>query len=173
MIDRREYSPDKNGFNFVVLDGKTGKVIDRASFDLSPEAGLRRLSEDTINVGIRFNGERKTADLWITPVTPDILAGRELHVYMFTWDKDNPKKITRTTLSCGKYMTHRDGSNVPYYFARDFDVSGYDISSFGMMLFFVDDSDGAAVWKTKLMTDLGREDYKDPKIPSNITFREE
>lgn len=173
VIDRKEYSTDKNGFNFVVFDEKTGKVIDRASFDLSPDLGSHKLSEDTIRIGIRFDGAKKTADLWITPVTPDVLAGRELHVYMFTWDKDHPKKITRTTLSRGKYMTHRDGSNVPYYFAKDFDVSGYDISSFGMMLYFVDDSDGIAVWKTKLVTDLGREDYRDPEIPANITFREE
>jgi hypothetical protein len=92
---------------------------------------------------------------------------------MFTWDKSHPEKITRTTLSRGRYMTYRDGSLVPYFFASGLDVSSYDPSSFGMMLYFVDDSNSVAVWKTRSVNDLTRPEYKDLQIPSNITFKEE
>ena len=173
VIDSREYALDSAGFNFVVFDERTGKVIDRASFDLSHDGALREINDETLTTGIRYDSEKKTLDLWITPVTPEILAGRELHVYMFIWDRNNPKKIARKALSCGKYMTYRDGSNVPYFFIKDLDISGYDPSSFGMMFFFLDNMEGKAVWKTKMMTDLTRKEYKDPQIPSSITFREE
>lgn len=173
VINNREYALDSMGFNIVVFDERAGKVIDRAAFDLSPDIGSRKMSSDTIATGIKFDGAMKTVDLWITPVTPDVLAGRELHVYMFTWDKDHPKKIARTTLSRGKYMTYRDGSNVPYFFVKDFDISGYDPASFGMMFYFVDDADGRAVFKSKMVADLTKNEYKNPQIPSNITFREE
>lgn len=173
VIDKKEYSPDSAGFNIVVYDELSGKVIDMASYDLSPDAAARKLSSDTIKTGIRYDAEKKTADIWITPVTPEILAGRELHVYMFTWDKSHPEKITRTTLSRGRYMTYRDGSLVPYFFASGLDMSSYDPASFGMMLYFVDDSDSTAAWKTRSVTDLTRPEYKDPQIPSNITFKEE
>ena len=42
-----------------------------------------------------------------------------------------------------------------------------------MMLFFVDDSYGNAAYKTRFVTDLGRDEYKSPQIPSSITFKEE
>lgn len=173
VIDSREYALDSAGYNFVVFDERTGKVIDRASFDLSHDGGLREINGDTVATGIRYDSEKKTMDLWITPVTPEVLAGRELHVYMFIWDKNNPKKIARRTLSCGKYMTYRDGSKVPYFFIKDLDISRYDPSSFGMMFYFLDNMEGKAVWKTKMMTDLTRGEYKNPQIPSNITFSEE
>jgi hypothetical protein len=164
---------DSAGYNFVVFDERTGKVIDRASFDLSHDGGLSEINGDTVATGIRYDSEKKTMDLWITPVTPEVLSGRELHVYMFIWDKNNPKKIARRTLSCGKYMTYRDGSKVPYFFIKDLDISRYDPSSFGMMFYFLDNMEGKAVWKTKMMTDLTRGEYKNPQIPSSITFREE
>lgn len=171
VIDKTEYSLDENGFNFVLYDEINGKVIDRAAFDLSPVTN--RLDGDSVDIGIRYDGGKKTIDIWITGRTPEVLAARQFHVYMFTWDKNGPKKIRRTVLSQGKLMTYRDGSIVPYYFAKDFDVSEYDPSSFGMMLFFVDDSYGNAAYKTRFVTDLGREEYKSPQIPSSITFKEE
>lgn len=173
IIDSREYALDSAGYNFVVFDERTGKVIDRASFDLSHDGGLSEINGDTVATGIRYDSEKKTMDLWITPVTPEVLAGRKLHVYMFIWDKNNPKKIARRKLSCGKYMTYRDGSKVPYFFIKDLDISRYDPSSFGMMFYFLDNMEGKAVWKTKMMTDLTRGEYKNPQIPSSITFREE
>ena len=173
VTDGKEYALNGNGLNIVVYDELSGKVIDRASFDISYGSVSKEMSEETVITGIRYDGSKKTMDLWITPKTPDVFAGREMHVYMFTWDKDHPKLLTRTMLMRGRFMTHRDGSNVPYYFVKDFDLSGYDPSSFGMMLFFVDDSGGAAVWKTKIMKDLNSAEFKDPQMPSNITFREE
>lgn len=173
VIDRKEYAMDSAGFNIVVFDERSGKVVDSATFDLSPDTGSRELNGDTVVTGIRYDSEKKTIDLWITPVTPDVLAGRQLNVYMFTWDKENPKKITRVMLSKGRYMTYRDGSTVPYYFVKDFDVSGYDPASFGMMFYFTDDMEGNAVLRTKTVTDLTKKEYKDPQIPSSITFREE
>ena len=173
VIDKKEYAMDSAGYNIVVFDERTDKVIDSTAFDLSPDTGSRELSGDTVATGIRYNSDKKTVDIWITPVTPDVLAGRQLNVYMFTWDKDSPKKIARVMLSKGRYMTYRDGSIVPYYFVKDFDVSGYDISSFGMMFYFTDDMEGKAVWRTKTMTDLTQKEYKDPQIPSSITFKEE
>lgn len=171
VIDKTEYALNENGFNFVLYDERSGKVIDRVAFDLTPVTN--KLSDDSIDTGIRFNASKKTIDLWITGRTPEVLAARQFHVYVFTWDKNDPKKVTRTVLSQGKYMTYRDGSIVPYYFAKDFDVSAYDPSSFGMMLFFVDDSYGNAAYKTKFVTDLNNEKFKSPQIPSSITFREE
>ena len=173
VIDRKEYAMDSAGFNIVVFDERAGKAVDSAAFDLSPDTGSRELNGDTVATGIRYDSEKKTIDLWITPVTPDVLAGRQLNVYMFTWDKENPKKITRVMLSKGRYMTYRDGSTVPYYFVKDFDVSGYDPASFGMMFYFTDDMEGNAVLRTKTVTDLTKKEYKDPQIPSSITFREE
>ena len=70
-------------------------------------------------------------------------------------------------------MTYRDGSTVPYFFIKDLDISGYDPASFGMMFYFLDNQEGKAVWKSKMMTDLTRDEYKNPRIPSSITFREE
>ena len=171
VIDRTEFSLDENGFNFVLYDEHCGKVIDRAAFDLTPVTN--RLDDDSVDIGIRYDKDKKSIDLWITGRTPEAFAARQLHVYLFTWDKNDPKKVRRTVLSQGKLMTYRDGSIVPYYFAKDFDVSGYDPASFGMMLFFVDDSYGNAVYKTRSVTDLNREEYKSPQIPSSVTFKEE
>lgn len=173
VIDSREYALDSAGYNFVVFDERTGKVIDRASFDISHDGDLREITGDTVSTGIRYDSGKKIMDLWITPVTPEVLAGKELHVYMFIWDRNDPKKIARKALSCGKYMTYRDGSTVPYFFIKDLDISGYDPASFGMMFYFLDNQEGKAVWKTKMMTDLTRDEYKNPRIPSSITFREE
>ena len=89
-------------------------------------------------------------DLWITGTTPEVFAARQLHVYMLIWDRNDPRSINRVTLSQGKLMTYRDGSNVPYYFVKDLDVSKYGGKDFGMMLYFVDDSDGRAIWKTSM-----------------------
>lgn len=173
VINKKEYSPDQPGFNFVVFDEQSGKVIDRASYNLSPEAASHKLSSGNVDLGIRYNGDKKTADLWISGKTPEAFAARQLHVYLFIWDKNDPKEFKRITLSQGRQMTYRDGSVVPYYFAKDLDVSAFDPSSFGVMLFFVDDSDGAAVYKTRILTDLGKEEYRDPQMPSYITFKEE
>jgi len=41
------------------------------------------------------------------------------------------------------------------------------------MFYFLDNMEGKAVWKTKMMTDLTRGEYKNPRITSSITFREE
>ena len=173
VIDKTEYALNETGFNFVLYDELNGKVIDRAAFDLSPDPILHDLNKDTVDIGIRYDGAKKTIDLWITGKTPEVFAARQLHVYVFTWDKNDPKQVRRTVLNQGIQMTYRDGSIVPYYFAKDFDVSSYDPSSFGMMLFFVDDSYGNAVYKTRFVTDLGREAYKDPRIPPSVTFKEE
>ena len=172
VIGKKEYSPDKKGFNVVVYDERNGKVIDRSSFALSSDSAYE-LNEDNIDIGIRYNKDQKNIDLWITGNAPEVLLSRQLHVYMFTWDKDHPKELRRTVLSQGKFMTYKAGSTVPYYFAKELDVSGYDPSSFGMMLIFTDDTDGTAVFSTKSMTDLCRDEYKDPQIPSSVTFREE
>lgn len=172
VIDKKEYALDKPGFNFAAFDERTGKIIDRASFDLSPDAKARKMTDDSMDIGMRYDESKKKVDLWITGANPDVLAARQLHVYMFTWDKTDPKAIKRTVLSQGKYMTHRDGSNVPYYFLKDFDVSGYDPSSFGMMFFFVDDSYGNAEYKVKLVTDLSKFKSGSVQIPSAITFKE-
>ena len=172
VINRKEYALDLPGFNFVVFDEQNGKVIDRAAFDLSPEADSRRLTSQNIDLGIRYDKDKKTVDLWICGATPEAFAARQQHIYMFIWDKNDPKAIKRIILNQGKQMTYRDGSVVPYYFIRGLDVSALEPSSFGMMIYFVDDSDGTAVYKTRIVTDLGKEEYKDPQMPSYITFTE-
>ena len=173
VIGNREYSPDRAGFNIVVFDEKSGNVIDRASYDLSPSAGTNNLNENSISFGYTCDKDKKSMDLWITPERPEVLAGRELHVYMFIWNQEDPKKISRVTLKRGKFMTHRDGSNVPYYFVKDLDITGYGGGDFGMMFFFVDDSDGKAVWKTRIMDNFGGVADRNPNVPSNVTFKEE
>lgn len=165
VIDKKEYAPNEDGFNIVVYDERTGTVIDRAAFDLSPDHALHKISDENTDTGIRYNRDNMTVDLWITGVTPEVFTGRQLHVYMFIWDKDHAKDIKRFTLSQGKQMTYRDGSDVPFYFARSVDVSGIDPSSFGIMLVFVEDTDGSAIYRKKFVTDLTKEEYKNPQIP--------
>ncbi len=165
VIDKKEYAPNEDGFNIVVYDERTGTVIDRAAFDLSPDHALHKISDENTDTGIRYNRDNMTVDLWLTGVTPEVFTGRQLHVYMFIWDKDHAKDIKRFTLSQGKQMTYRDGSDVPFYFARSVDVSGFDPSSFGIMLVFVEDTDGSAIYRKKFVTDLTKEEYKNPQIP--------
>ena len=173
VIDGKEYSPDENGFNFVVYDELSGKVIDRAAFDLSPESLSHKLTSASVDIGTRYDAGKKTMDLWITGTTPEVFAARQLHIYMFIWSKDNPKSINRITLSQGKLMTFRDGSNVPYYFVKDLDVSSYGGEDFGMMFFFVDDSDGRAIWKTRITDNFRDIASRNTDVPSNVTFKEE
>ena len=172
VIDKTEYSLDENGFNFVLYDEINGKVIDRATYDLSPSAGMNEMNENNISFGYNCDKDKKSMDLWITPGRPEVLAGRELHVYMFIWNQEDPKRICRVTLKRGKFMTHRDGSNVPYYFVKDLDITGYG-ESFGMMFFFVDDSDGKAVWKTRITDNFDSVLNRNLRAPSNVTFKEE
>ena len=165
VLDNKEYALNEDGFNIVVYDERTGKVIDRAAFDLSSASGMHKISDENIETGIRYNKENKTADLWINGITPEVFTGRQLHVYMFIWDKEHPKDIKRITLSQGKQMTFRDGSDVPFYYVRSVDVSGFDPSSFGIMLVFTSDTDGSAIFRKKFVTDLNKEQYKNPQIP--------
>jgi hypothetical protein len=92
---------------------------------------------------------------------------------MLIWDRNDPRSINRVTLSQGKLMTYRDGSNVPYYFVKDLDVSKYGGKDFGMMLYFVDDSDGRAIWKTRITDNFRDIASRNTNVPSNVTFKEE
>ena len=173
VIDGKEYSSGENGYNFVVYDEQNGKVIDRAVFDLSPESASHRLTSASVDIGTRYSEGGKTMDLWITGTTPEVFAARQLHVYMLIWDRNDPRSINRVTLSQGKLMTYRDGSNVPYYFVKDLDVSKYGGKDFGMMLYFVDDSDGRAIWKTRITDNFRDIASRNTNVPPNVTFKEE
>jgi len=44
---------------------------------------------------------------------------------------------------------------------------------FGMMFYFVDDSDGRAIWKTRITDNFRDIASRDTKVPSNVTFKVE
>jgi hypothetical protein len=56
---------------------------------------------------------------------------------------------------------------------KDLDVSKYGGKDFGMMLYFVDDSDGRAIWKTRITDNFRDIASRNTNVPSNVTFKEE
>ena len=58
-------------------------------------------------------------------------------------------------------------------FVKDLDVSSYGGEDFGMMFFFVDDSDGRAIWKTRITDNFRDIASRNTDVPSNVTFKEE
>nr|MCR4688845.1 hypothetical protein [Saccharofermentans sp.] len=148
-IDNVNYAPDRRGFNFVIYDNLTGSVADSTYYDLYLKSVTSIMSDDTVFMDYEYDAQRQLLDVTITGDSKGILTGHNLYVYMYIWSPSNPAENTRVVFT---RETDEDGTE--YYVLKDLDVSGYDISQFGMMYFFKSQDTGLIDYKTKVMLDL-------------------
>ena len=171
MIGGEEYALNKRGFNFVIYDNKTGKVIDTRVFDVYKKLISSSMTSDTVSVGARYDPKAKTADIWMTGTRPDVLTDKPVYAYMYTWDKDHPMKLVRTQMKKGRYGSKGSNDSFEYFFMKDFDMSTYDPDSFGIMIFITSSESGIVQYKCKSVFALSSGTVCQP--PSGVTFEEQ
>ena len=172
-IGGEEYAFNKRGFNIVVYDDKVGKVIDRRAYDVYKKTIVSAMTDDTLSVGVRFDAEDKTADIWMKGVRNDVLTDKPVYAFMYTWDKDHPAHYARIEMKKGRFGTAGSEGSFEYFFLKDFDVSSYDPKSFGIMIFITSSDSGIVQYKCKGVYDLTSGTVTGAKLPEGVTLKEE
>lgn len=172
VIGGEEYAPNKRGFNIVVYDDKQGRVIDSRAFDVFRKTVMTAMSDDTLSVGVSYDPEKKTADIWMTGNRKDILTGKPVYAFMYTWDKDHPAHYARIEMKKGRYGTEGSEDSFEYFFLKDFDVSAYDPKSMGIMIFITSSESGVVQYKCRNVYDLTSGVIAGAKPPKGVTLTE-
>ena len=172
VIGGEEYAFNSRGFNIVVYDEKAGKVIDRALYDVYQSTIVSAMTDETVSVGVRYNEEKKTADIWMTGSMPNVLTDKPIYAYIYTWDKDHPAMLSRIQMKEGRYGTQGNSDSFEYFFMKDYDVSGYDPKSFGIMIYVTSSESGIVQYKCRAVYDLTSKEIKDAALPKGITLTE-
>ena len=173
VIGGEEYAKNQRGFNFVVVDDLTGKVIDSRVFDVYRNILTAAMSDDTISVGARYDEEKKTADIWMTGTKNSVLTDRSVYAYLYTWDKDHPAMLNRIEMKKGRYGTAGDEDSFEYFFMKDLDVSSYDPKSMGIMIYVTSSESGVVMYKCRSVFDLTSPAVKGANLPDGVTLAEE
>ena len=173
MIGGEEYAFNKRGFNIVVYDEKSGKVIDRALYDVYLKTVESAMSDETVSVGVRYNEDKKTADIWMTGSIPRVLTDKPIYAYIYNWDKDHPAMFSRIEMKKGRYGNQGDADSFEYFFMKDFDVSGYDPKSFGIMIYVTSSDSGIVEYKCRAVYDLTSKEINNAPLPNGVTLTEE
>ena len=172
VIGGEEYAYNKRGFNIVVYDEKQGKVIDRALYDVYQNTIVSAMTDDTVSTGVRYNEENKTCDIWMTGSIPKVLTDKPVYAYIYTWDKDHPAMLSRIEMKKGRYGTKGNTDSFEYFFMKDFDVSAYDPSSFGIMIYVTSSESGVVQYKCRTVYDLTSKENRDRALPQGVTLTE-
>ena len=173
MIDGVEYAKNQRGFNFVVIDDLNGKVIDSRVFDVYRNILTSVMSDETISVGVRYDGEKKTADIWMNGTKSTILTDKPVYAYLYTWDKDKPAKLNRIEMKKGRYGTQGSEDSFEYFFMKDFDVSSYDPKTMGIMIYVTSSESGVVMYKCRSVFDLTSPEVRNARLPEGVTLTEE
>ena len=172
VIGGEEYAYNKRGFNIVVYDEKQGKVIDRALYDVYQNTIVSAMTDDTVSTGVRYNEENKTCDIWMTGSIPKVLTDKPVYAYIYTWDKDHPAMLSRIEMKKGRYGIKGNADSFEYFFMKDFDVSAYDPSSFGVMIYVTSRESGVVQYKCRTVYDLTSKENRDRALPQGVTLTE-
>ena len=173
VIGGDEYAKNQRGFNIVVVDDLTGKVIDSRVFDVYRRILTSAMSDDTISVGVRYDEKKKTADIWMIGTKNTVLTDKPVYAYLYTWDKDHPAMLNRIEMKKGRYGTAGDEDSFEYFFMKDFDVSSYDPKSMGIMIYVTSSESGVVMYKCRSVFDLTLPAVKDAKLPEGVSLTEE
>lgn len=149
VIGEEEYAQNRRGFNIAVYDNKAGKVIDSRVFDVYLKTVRTAMNDETLSVDVSYNADKKTADIVLKEKESGSLTGKPVYAYMYTWDKDHPMQLVRTQMTKG---TSEDKSE--YFHMKDFDISSYDPSSFGVMIYVTSSESGVVQYKCRAVYDL-------------------
>ena len=171
-VGGEEYALNRRGFNIVVYDDKAGKVIDRRVYDVYKKTIVSAMTDDTLSVGARYDAEKKTADIWMKASRNDVLTGKPVYAFMYTWDKDHPAHYVRIEMKKGRYGTEGSEDSFEYFFLKDLDVSSYDPKSFGVMIFITSSESGIVQYKCKRVFDLTSGIVTGAKLPEGVTLKE-
>lgn len=172
VVGGEEYAANKRGFNIVVYDDLAGKVIDTRVFDVYRSTISTLITDDTCSVGVRYNGEKKTADIWMTGINPKILTDKPIYAYMYTWDKDHPLALVRTEMMKGRYGKQGSEDSFEYFYMKDFDVSSYDPKTFGIMIYVTSSESGIVQYKCRAVYDLTSKGISQAVLPKGVTLSE-
>ena len=172
-VGGEEYAYNSRGFNIVVYDNKLGRVIDSRVFDVYKKTIASAMSGDTVSVGVRYDAQKKTADIWMSGSRPDVLTGKPIYAFMYTWDKDHPAQLVRLEMKKGRYGTEGSSDSFEYFFMKDFDVSAYDPESFGVMIYVTSSESGIVQYKCRAVYDLTSKAVSGAALPQEITLTEE
>lgn len=173
VIGGEEYAPNKRGYNIVVYDNRENKVIDSRVFDVYKKTILSSMTDDTISVGVRYDAQKKTADIWMTGSRNDVITDKPIYAYMYTWDKDHPAQLTRTQMKKGRYGVTGSDDSFEYFFMKDFDVSSYDPKTMGIMIYITSSETGIVQYKCKAVFDLTSGTVTGAVLPKGVTLVEE
>ena len=173
MVDGKEYAKNQRGFNFVVIDDRTGKVIDSRVFDVYRNILTSAMGDDTISVGVSYDEEKKTADIWMKGTPNSVLTDKPIYAYLYTWDKDHPAKLNRIEMKKGRYGNKGSEDSFEYFFMKDFNVSSYDPKTMGIMIYVTSSESGVVMYKFRSVFDLTSPAVKGAGLPDGVTLTEE
>jgi len=173
MIDGVEYAKNLRGFNIVVVDDLNGKVIDSRVFDVYMNVLTTAMSDETVSVGVRYDEEKKTADIWMNGTKNAVLTDKPVYAHLYIWDKDHPAKLNRVEMKKGRYGTKGSEDSFEYFFMKDFDVSKYDPKTMGIMIYVTSSESGVVMYKFRSVFDLTLPEVKGAKLPDGVTLTEE
>ena len=173
MVGGKEYARSQRGFNFVVIDDRTGKVMDSRVFDVYRNILTSAMGDDTISVGVRYDEEKKTADIWMKGTPNSVLTDKPVYAYLYTWDKDHPARLNRIEMKKGRYGNKGSEDSFEYFFMKDFNVSSYDPKTMGIMIYVTSSESGVVMYKFRSVFDLTSPDAKGAKLPEGVTLTEE
>lgn len=173
MIGGEEYAKNRRGFNFVVVDDLTGKVIDSRVYDVYLKLVTSVMNDETMSVGVRYSEEKKTADIWLKGTKNNVLTDKPVYAYLYTWDKDHPARLVRTEMKKGRYGTAGSEDSFEYFFMKDFDVSSYDPKTMGIMIYVTSSESGVVMYKCRAVFDLTLNGIKEAVLPDGVTLTEE
>lgn len=173
MIGGEEYAKNRRGYNFVVVDDLTGKVIDSRVFDVYMKLVTSAMNDNTMSVGVSYSEETKTADIWMKGTKNNVMTDKPVYAYMYTWDKDHPARFVRTEMKKGRYGTAGSEDSFEYFFMKDFDVSSYDPKTMGIMIYVTSSESGVVLYKCRAVFDLTSNSIKGAALPEGVTLTEE
>ena len=80
--------------------------------------------------------------------------------------------LSRIQMKEGRYGTQGNSDSFEYFFMKDYDVSGYDPKSFGIMIYVTSSESGIVQYKCRAVYDLTSKEIKDAALPKGITLTE-
>jgi hypothetical protein len=131
------------------------------------------MKDETVSVGVRYEEEKKTADIWMNGAKNAVLTNKPIYAYLYTWDKDHPAKLNRIEMKKGRYGTKGSEESFEYFFMKDFDVSSYDPKTMGIMIYVTSSESGVVMYKFRSVFDLTLPEVKGAKLPEGVTLTEE
>ena len=144
-IDNVEYAMNTRGFNFVVYDNLTGKVVDRRVYNVYDLSAPYILSDESVEFTYAYDEASDTLDVYVGSADLEVLEAHNLYVYMYIWSGDKPAEQNMIV-----FEKSEDSEGRVCFTAEDVDMKGYDPENFGIMLFLKCQDTGFIDYKCKV-----------------------